>query len=180
MQTDLNSLRPEILYICTPFGIEVCYKQLQDPKYLNDILLELSWVSHIRLSQGEMSPEDLKQFLDDVREAMNLKERPRRVKRPRYVVIIELRGLQIRPDIDDYEYLTVDSVPESVDYDADQFLLTLKEFIEMFGDCCGDEDDSDEECVTVEGGGETVENETVLQYREDNLAKYVDEEPISH
>jgi hypothetical protein len=88
--------------------------------------------------------------------------------------------LQIRQDIDDYDYLNVDSVPESVDYDADQFVLTLEEFIEMFGDCCGDDDDSGGECMTVEGDGQTVENELIVrQYCENNVANYVDDKSIS-
>ncbi|KAI3639765.1 hypothetical protein MIR68_002079 [Amoeboaphelidium protococcarum] len=89
MQADLNSLRAEIVNVCTQLRITVFYQELQNSDYLTDILLEISRVSHVQLAEGDMMAEDLKQFLDDVREAMNLKERTRRIKRTKIIATIK-------------------------------------------------------------------------------------------
>jgi hypothetical protein len=85
---DLNTLWADIANTCKQLGITVNYSQLSDPQYLNSILIQLSDISSIPLSSGPKNNEDLRQFIDTILETMELKERKRRVKRRRVIVVV--------------------------------------------------------------------------------------------
>lgn len=84
------------------------------------------------LRNGPKNRDDLRTFIDTVLESMELKPRQRPVKKVKYVVVIEIpevivptedddsdSSIIIPPDFNDYEYLTVDSIPMCLYYDAE-------------------------------------------------------------
>jgi hypothetical protein len=85
---DLNTLWADITNTCRQSGITVNYSQLSDPEYLNGILIQLSDISSVPLSCGPKTNEDLRQFIDTVLETMELKERKRRAKRRRVILVV--------------------------------------------------------------------------------------------
>ena len=85
---DLNTLYADIANTCKQLGITVNYSQLSDPEYLNGVLIQLSDISIVPLSSGPKTNEDLRQFIDTVSETMELKERKRRAKRGRFILVV--------------------------------------------------------------------------------------------
>ena len=87
-----RTLRGDIANACRQLGITVNYSQLSDSQYLNDILIQLSDISNVPLPSGPKESEDLRQFIDTVLETMELKERKRRVKRRRVIVVVSRKS----------------------------------------------------------------------------------------
>ena len=96
---DLNTLYADIANTCRQLGITVNYSQLSDSQYLNGILIQLSDISSVPLSSVPKDNEDLRQFIDTVLETMKLKERKRRVKRRRVILVVSRDS-----DTEDLEY----------------------------------------------------------------------------
>jgi hypothetical protein len=153
---DLNTLWADIANLCKQLGIPVIYKQLSDPQYLSSILIRICEVSNVPFRNGPKNREDLRTFIDTVLESMELKPRQRPVKKVKYVVVIEIpevivpiedddsdSSIIIPPDFNDYEYLTVDSIPMCLYYDAEVQVWTVEELEEMCRGCCGDDSDDD-------------------------------------
>ena len=95
----MNTLYADIANTCRQLGITVNYSQLSDLQYLNGILIQLSDISNVPLSAGPKTNEDLRQFIDTVSETMELKERKRRAKRGRFILVVSRES-----DTEDLEY----------------------------------------------------------------------------
>ena len=130
---DLNTLYADIANTYKQLGITVNYSQLSDPQYLNSILIQLSDISSIPLSSGLKNNEDLRQFIDTVSETMELKERKRRAKRGRFILVVSRESgsgdleypkliflmmiLMNDVSIDMFESTEIDTGDESVEID---------------------------------------------------------------
>jgi hypothetical protein len=126
---DLNTLRADIAHVCKQLRIPYVYAELKDYQYLSEILIQISIISNVMLTCGEKVREDVRAFIDQVFETLELKSRDRPVKKAKYIVIIV--DAIIPPDFDDYDYPTVDSIPGCLDYYGQSAHFTKVDFEEM-------------------------------------------------